>query len=284
MVPANRELEVSCHINSIEWDHPGRRYLRLALDDFEITGVAGSHQCIALPLMGLTLNEMRKMYPDKVTEKGMTALCLVIILYALDFLHRLGVVHTGMIYRLSCILYTHSYIIDLSLENIIIRFKDQKVWEEIEQQEIEHPSPRKVLADREIYRSYSPVAPLSGVPHIIDFGAARLGEMGQMHSGDIMPWQYRAPEIVLGMDWNDKVDIWSVGMMVRSFSRHLATAAPKLKRLLDLEFTRGRLAVQWKTEGSTQRRTASRGNGVATAPTSEGIPRANHEVQPVLGL
>ena len=106
----------------------------------------------------------------------------------------------------------------------MVRFKHQRVWEEIEQQEIEHPSPRKVLAGRNIYRSYSPVAPLGGAPHIIDSGAARLGEMGQMHSGDIMPWQYRAPEIILGMDWNDKVDIWSVGMMVESSSEHLVTA------------------------------------------------------------
>lgn len=107
VVPANRELEVSCHINSIEWDHPGRRYLRLALDDFEITGVAETHQCLALPLMGVTLNEMRKMYPDKVTDKGMTALCLVIILYALDLLHHLGVVHTGMFCRQCRVLDTN---------------------------------------------------------------------------------------------------------------------------------------------------------------------------------
>jgi hypothetical protein len=101
---------------------------------------------------------------------------------------------------------------EISLEEDIFD-KDQKVWEEIE-----HPSPRKVLADREIYRSYSPVAPLGGVPHIIDFGPARLGEPSQMPSGDIMPWQYRASEIILGMEWNNKLDIWSVGMMVRSNS------------------------------------------------------------------
>ena len=29
-----------------------------------------------------------------------------------------------------------------------------------------------------------------------------------------MPGIYRAPEIVLGMDWDSKVDIWAVGVMV----------------------------------------------------------------------
>lgn len=36
------------------------------------------------------------MYPDEVTDEGVTALCVVIILYALDFLHHLGVVHTDL--------------------------------------------------------------------------------------------------------------------------------------------------------------------------------------------
>lgn len=116
----------------------------------------------------------------------------------------------------------------------MVRFNDQKVWEEIEQREIKQPSPRKVLADREIYRSYSPVAPLGGVPHVIDFGAARLGGMGQMHSGDTMLWKYRAPKIILGLGWDDKVDIWSVGMMVRSCSGHLATTEPELSSAIQI--------------------------------------------------
>ena len=46
---------------------------------------------------------------------------------------------------------------------------------------------------------------------ICDFGAARLGAK---HCGDVMPGPYRAPEVILGMEWDYKVDIWSVGAMV----------------------------------------------------------------------
>lgn len=92
----------------------------------------------------------------------------------------------------------------------------------IEQEEIQNPSPRKVLADRVIHLSYT--MPIThGAPVITDFGAARLGDPGQKHHGDVMPGVYRAPEVILGMEWDSKIDIWSVGVMVsKAFSEFLA--------------------------------------------------------------
>ena len=46
---------------------------------------------------------------------------------------------------------------------------------------------------------------------ICDYGTAVIGEK---HAGDVMPGVYRAPEIILGMEWDSKIDIWSVGVMV----------------------------------------------------------------------
>ena len=43
-----------------------------------------------------------------------------------------------------------------------------------------------------------------------------LARVGQKHSGDIMPHIDRAPEVILGMDWDSKVDIWTIGIMVRT--------------------------------------------------------------------
>lgn len=47
-----------------------------------------------------------------------------------------------------------------------------------------------------------------GRPVLCDFGEARIGE------GDhnlIQPYPYRAPEVILEMSWDNKVDIWMVG-------------------------------------------------------------------------
>lgn len=106
--------------------------------------------------------------------------------------------------------------LDLSPNNILVG-ADASIVAKVEQAEIAEPSPRKVLANRTIHLSYT--MPSSFDPPIItDFGAARLGEPGQKYSGDVMPGVFRAPEVVAGMEWDSKIDIWSVGVMVCAMS------------------------------------------------------------------
>ncbi|KAJ3946659.1 uncharacterized protein N0V96_003032 [Colletotrichum fioriniae] len=51
-----------------------------------------------------------------------------------------------------------------------------------------------------------------GDPVISDFGDAQYGE-GDF-DGEVMPDLYRAPEIILGIPWDEKIDIWALGLMV----------------------------------------------------------------------
>jgi len=53
--------------------------------------------------------------------------------------------------------------------------------------------------------------PTKGLPFLSDFGASRRGGL---FSGDVMPGVYRAPEIITSMEWDCKIDIWSIGVMV----------------------------------------------------------------------
>jgi serine/threonine protein kinase len=99
---------------------------------------------------------------------------------------------------------------DISPNNILLGAEDHDVFSKLEQDEIEHPSPRKVLLNRTIYLS-KPMPITRGPPILGDFGASRTGER---FSGDVMPGVYRAPEIIMGMEWDSKIDIWSIGVMV----------------------------------------------------------------------
>ena len=81
----------------------------------------------------------------------------------------------------------------------------------MEEDEKAQPIARKSLADRTIYMS-RPFPVTEGTPVICDLGSARMGH--DSYKGDVMPDTYRAPEVILGMEWSSKVDVWSLGVMV----------------------------------------------------------------------
>jgi serine/threonine-protein kinase SRPK3 len=92
-----------------------------------------------------------------------------------------------------------------------MRIKDESILPDFAQKEIEQPSARMERLDRTIYTSrLMPQSP--GLLILCDFGEARIGS--HKHRGDIMPGIMRAPEVILGMDWDCKVDIWAIGIMV----------------------------------------------------------------------
>lgn len=63
------------------------------------------------------------------------------------------------------------------------------------------------------YSTGAKATPWSNV--VLDFGEARI-DPGP-HAGDIMPLEYRAPEILLRARWSCPVDIWSVELPVGLF-------------------------------------------------------------------
>ncbi|KAF2762278.1 protein kinase [Pseudovirgaria hyperparasitica] len=209
------ELAVSHHIKSIDTHHPGKGRVRVSLDDFRISSPRGSHQCLVFPTLGWTLSDLRDLFAERALEKTLLQKYMYVVVTGLDLLHQAGVVHT-----------------DLSPNNIMTGTNDIAV-SKVEQAELDEPSPRKVLEDRTIHLSYS-MPTTYDAPFIIDFGAARLGEPGQKHSGDVMPAQYRAPEIIAGMEWDSKIDIWSVVVTIWSlFERANLFSAVRDGRLDD---------------------------------------------------
>ncbi|GAB7357326.1 hypothetical protein MBLNU459_g8284t2 [Dothideomycetes sp. NU459] len=103
--------------------------------------------------------------------------------------------------------------------NIHMRVEDESILEYFEQQELEHPSARKVDGDRIVYESRGLRMPSkSGRPILCDFGEARYGE--ESYQDDIQPYVYRAPEVLLDIPWTHKVDIWNLGVMTWDISQN----------------------------------------------------------------
>jgi serine/threonine protein kinase len=104
---------------------------------------------------------------------------------------------------------------DIKATNLMLTISDESMLADFEKAEQDEPSPRKIIdANRTIYTSRElrkPNEGLWGEPVLCDFGQARIGKV---HRGDIQPEIYKAPEVLFEMEWNHKVDIWNVGVMV----------------------------------------------------------------------
>lgn len=96
----------------------------------------------------------------------------------------------------------------------MLSISDTKILDDLVNEEWRLPSARKAMGDRTTYASTGLEIPDDpGDPVISDFGDAQYGE-GDF-DGEVMPDLYRAPEIILGIPWDEKIDIWALGLMVR---------------------------------------------------------------------
>ncbi|TQB70632.1 hypothetical protein MPDQ_000250 [Monascus purpureus] len=139
-----------------------------------------------------------------------------------------------------CLLYEPAGIdIHVQPNNILLGIDDDSILAGMEEDEISNPSPRKVLTDRIIYATRA--MPLTdGEPILADLGEARLAK--QKQTGLIMPSVYRAPEVLLGMEWDNKVDIWALGQMAWTLSEQghlfrnisLETETEKAQRIAEM--------------------------------------------------
>lgn len=100
----------------------------------------------------------------------------------------------------------------------MLTLRNPSILDLVAQDEINDPSPRKQLDDRDIYlsRNYWALSPEDlGGSVITDFGLAVRGD-GPPNNHTIQPDEYRAPEVCLGHNWSYSVDIWNLGVMVSS--------------------------------------------------------------------
>jgi serine/threonine protein kinase len=75
---------------------------------------------------------------------------------------------------------------------------------------------------------------------LCDFGQAEFGKEEYVRTA--MPDQFRAPEILLGISWNNKIDIWAIGMLVSDMISDRANAFLEQSAIL----TWTRHGIYWK--------------------------------------
>ncbi|PYI05449.1 kinase-like protein [Aspergillus sclerotiicarbonarius CBS 121057] len=193
-IERNHELSVYDRINTVESDHMGRCFIRKLWGHFFLNGPHGRHICLVHQPLGLSVDQFLDFLPGKVMGLGDLKPCLRQILGIVDFLHTdAHVIHTG------------------KLKNLLLPGDDPQILSGLGESEIEAPSPRKILDHGRTIHTSQLVVPGNGLPLLSDFGEARFSE--EKHAEDIMPNVYRAPEVVLKMNWDNKVDVWNVVLL-----------------------------------------------------------------------
>ncbi|CAG2008922.1 unnamed protein product [Fusarium graminearum] len=171
----NQELLVSKHLSDVNFDHAGKKHVRQFQQTFKLNGPSGEHDVFVMRPLGISLRTLQELQKDKVFQKDLVIGALDQTLLGLDYLHDSNVIHT------------------------------------VEDNEFHRPSARKCVDDTVIHVSQYMLGG-AGDLTICDLGQARIGEV---HRGNAMPVPYRAPEVILDMTWDNAVDIWSVGLLVR---------------------------------------------------------------------
>ena len=97
----------------------------------------------------------------------------------------------------------------------MVMLEDKSLLDIAAREEYEDPVPQKRLEGRTVYLSrsnYGPLKRVAGLVEISDFGLAVPGD--RPNSGPIQAEIYRAPEVILGLGWSYKADIWSIGCIL----------------------------------------------------------------------
>ncbi|KAK4500862.1 hypothetical protein PRZ48_009054 [Zasmidium cellare] len=103
---------------------------------------------------------------------------------------------------------------EITAQNVLMETTDDAVFRRIEDAENSDPTVPIEDDGYPVYRSRG--QPLSLLeltldPVLTDFGSSRSAATA--NDDWWMPDTHRAPEIVMGLPWNDKVDVWSIGIM-----------------------------------------------------------------------
>ncbi|KAF5648471.1 CMGC SRPK kinase [Fusarium tjaetaba] len=171
----------------------GRTNIRHLLESFEISGPDGRHKVLVMQPAQMSLRDLKQVFrPDGGFDENFVRGAIQELLKAFDFIHEEAqLVHTG---------------------NLLLGLDDDSQLEPLVDMELKSPVSRKKVSEgRTIYLSRL-MRPKPGPMLLSDFGEARTGP--GPFAGDIMPIQYRAPEVIMCIAWNRPVDIWSVGLTV----------------------------------------------------------------------
>ncbi|KAJ3578958.1 hypothetical protein NPX13_g1607 [Xylaria arbuscula] len=202
------ELEV---LKQITTRHIESHHVLGLLDEFRLAGPNGQHVCLVVKAMGPDLSKYRKLFPRKRIPVAIAKKISKQLLDALVFLHETcQVIHT-----------------DIKPQNILLETTEINEMFAHAPSELFMPQSPPLPPPHDYYMQSEQVS--SGeedltMPHdvsvrLADFGTLKLrffaASFFDKHLTEwIQPPMLRAPEVILGAQWDHKADIWNLGLII----------------------------------------------------------------------
>ncbi|KAK0611714.1 kinase-like domain-containing protein [Immersiella caudata] len=198
------ELDILRHIRTLDTSHPGVDHILSLLNEFGHRGPNGNHMCLVAKPMGPDMIKCRRLFPKARIPLPMVKKIAARLLLALDFLHdKCGIIHTD-IKPQNILLETP--LIDKMFEHARSEVFTSKLPSLAPPNDFYRPSEQLSSGEEDLATATDISVRLA------DFGTASWTDK---HLTDwIQPQMLRAPEVILGVEWDSKVDIWNAGQNI----------------------------------------------------------------------
>ncbi|KAJ5775544.1 kinase domain protein [Penicillium nucicola] len=197
---ARKELRITERITQANPANEGRYFVRTLLDSFELSGPDGNHICMVFDPLYEPLWMLKRRFQGDTLPPDILKTIVQLVTMGLHYLHtEAHIIHT-----------------DLKSDNILMALRDPSILDAVVHDEIENPLPQKNVKDRTIYLSrnnFGLQVDNLGRPVITDFGLSVEGDQGP-YNHPIQPNGFRAPEVIIGANWDYSTDIWNFGALI----------------------------------------------------------------------
>ncbi|CRK18125.1 hypothetical protein BN1708_012245 [Verticillium longisporum] len=198
------ELDILKRIKAQHIQHAGKCHILGLLDDFEHHGPNGNHVCLVFKAMGPDLSKYRRLFPHLRIPVPLVKEISRQLLLALSYLHdECRVIHT-----------------DIKPQNILIESPAINNMFEQTPPEAFRPRGSPLEPPNDFYMASTQLSSIEeDIAHPTEL-SIRLADFGtsswfNKHLTEwIQPQMLRAPEVILGADWDNKVDIWNLGLVI----------------------------------------------------------------------